>query len=114
MEANSEDLEKRLAYLFSSAMKGITGRGPDHVEVYVNRGRVITIIAEQTLTQAELALAGEDRDLAYATRRTLQGLIRESTAGAFGQETGQSVLAALSDHAIEPDLAAYVFVIGER
>jgi uncharacterized protein YbcI len=108
----STGIKERLARSFAEAMKSATGRSPIRTQVHIDELSVVTIIGEGTLTEPEATLASEgQREAARRARRKLQGIIRDRVRATVEEVTGRRVVAALSDHAIEPDLGAYVFVL---
>jgi uncharacterized protein YbcI len=75
---------------------------------YVGRGPTL----HDTMTRGEQTLKEEDeeeklRDL----RKIFQGAFRDEAVSAIERATGRRVIAFLSDHAVEPDWSAEVFVL---
>jgi uncharacterized protein YbcI len=91
--------------------KKYVGRGPTYARTYVHEDLVVTILHD-TMTRGEQTLKEEDeeeklRDL----RKIFQGAFRDEAVSAIERTTGRRVVAFLSDHAVEPDWSAEVFVL---
>jgi uncharacterized protein YbcI len=101
------DISREIVGLF----KKYVGRGPTYARTYVHEDLVITILHD-TMTRGEQTLKDEDeeeklRDL----RKIFQGAFRDEAVSAVERATGKRVVAFLSDHAVEPDWSAEVFVL---
>jgi uncharacterized protein YbcI len=104
-------LNRELSRAMVALYKEYVGRGPTHARAYVHDDLVV-IILQDTMIQAEKTLAGEgEEDLVRGVRRVFQGKFREDANSIIERLTGRKVLAFLSDHAIEEDVAAEVFVL---
>jgi len=104
------NLPRDIARAMVALYKEYVGRGPTQARAYVDHD-VITVILQDTMTTAEKTLAGEDEeDLVRGVRRVFQGKFREDAVEIAERLTGRRVRAFLSDHAIDPDIAAEVFV----
>jgi uncharacterized protein YbcI len=104
-------LNRELSRAMVALYKDYVGRGPTHARAYVHDDLVV-IILQDTMIQAEKTLAGEgEEDLVRGVRRVFQGKFREDANSIVERLTGRKVLAFLSDHAIEEDVAAEVFVL---
>ena len=83
------NLRRELARRFATEMKAVTGRGPDHVRVFVNQN-LITLFAQGTLTPAEESLIEAKRGQAAQDIQTeLQMVIRDRFSEAI-EETDRS------------------------
>jgi uncharacterized protein YbcI len=97
-----------------AVFKDHVGRGPTRARAYIEDD-VITVVLEDTMIQAEKTLADEGEDgLVHGLRRVFQDKFREEAIAIVERMTGRTVRAFLSDHAVEPDIAAEVFVLGEH
>lgn len=87
------------------------GRGPTKARTVVSRN-LVTVVLEDTFTKGERALlqAGE-RDAVLRTRRAYQRALRERLRGAIEELTSRNVIAVLSDHSDDPDIAVENFVL---
>jgi len=107
----SENLSRDLAKAMVALYKEYVGRGPTRARAHVGDD-IVTVILEDTMTTAEQTLAEEDEEeLVRGVRRVLQGKFREDASEIVERLTGRKVRAFLSDHAIEADIAAEVFVL---
>lgn len=106
-----ENVPRDLAKAMVALYKEYVGRGPTRARAHMNSD-VVTVILEDTMTTAEQTLAEEDEeDLVRGVRRVLQGKFREDACEIVERLTGRKVRAFLSDHAIDADVAAEVFVL---
>lgn len=91
--------------------KEYVGRGPTRARAYIEDD-LIVVVLQDTMTKAEETLAEEDEaDLVRGVRRVFQGKFREDAVEIVERQTGRDVLAFLSDHAIDPDVAIEAFVL---
>jgi uncharacterized protein YbcI len=106
-----QSLSREIAKAMVALYKEYVGRGPTRARAHVNSD-VVTVTLEDTMTRAEQTLAEEDEEeLVRGVRRVLQGKFREDAVEIVERLTGRKVRAFLSDHAIEQDIAAEVFVL---
>ena len=87
------------------------GRGPTKARTVMSRN-LVTVVLEDTFTKGERALlqAGE-RDAVLVTRRAYQRALRRPLREAIEKLTSRTVIAVLSDHHAEPDVAVENFVL---
>jgi uncharacterized protein YbcI len=72
---------------------------------------VVTMLHD-TMTRGEQTLKEEDEEEKLRElRKIFQGAFRKEAVGAVERLTGRRVVAFLSDHAVEPDWSAEVFVL---
>jgi uncharacterized protein YbcI len=73
---------------------------------------LVTVVLEDTFTKGERALlqAGE-REAVLSTRSAYQRALRRSLTEAIEELTSRSVIAVLSDHHDDPDIAVENFVL---
>jgi uncharacterized protein YbcI len=73
---------------------------------------LVTVVLEDTFTKGERALlvAGE-RDAVLNTRSAYQRALRQPLSQAIEELTSRSVIAVLSDHYDDPDIAVENFVL---
>ena len=103
----SRDLARAMVALY----KEYVGRGPTRARAYIEDD-LIVVVLQDTMTKAEETLAEEDEaDLVRGVRRVFQGKFREDAVEIVERQTGRDVLAFLSDHAIDPDVAIEAFVL---
>ena len=105
------NLRRELSRRFAVVMKESTGRGPDHIRVFVNQNLVI-LFAQGTLTASEEVLVKVSRESAARdVRNELQLVVRDRFVQEIGELTGLEVISPLSDHGLDPDLAVYCFAL---
>jgi uncharacterized protein YbcI len=103
----NRDISRSLAALFKDA----TGRGPTHARTYLQGNFVITVF-QDLMTKPERSLKEEHQeDTVRDLRRLFQETLHDDAVAAVEKLTGRKVLAFLSDHAVEGDYAAEVFVL---
>jgi uncharacterized protein YbcI len=87
------------------------GRGPTKARTIVSRN-LVTVVLEDTFTKGERALlqAGE-RDAVLTTRSAYQRALRQPLSKAVEQLTSRNVIAVLSGHHDDPDIAVENFVL---
>ena len=91
--------------------KKYVGRGPTYARTYVHDDLVVTMLHD-TMTRGEQTLKDEDEEEKLRElRKIFQGAFRKEAVGAVERATGRRVLAFLSDHAVEPDWSAEIFVL---
>jgi uncharacterized protein YbcI len=101
------EISRQIVGLF----KKYVGRGPTYARTYVHDDLVITMLHD-TMTRGERTLKDEDEeDKLRDLRKIFQGAFRDEAVSAVERATGRRVVAFLSDHAVEPDWSAEVFVL---
>jgi uncharacterized protein YbcI len=108
----ARDLGREISRGMVTLMKRYVGRGPTHARTYLEDSLVVTLL-EDTMTQAERTLAGDqEEETVRELRRVFQhGSFRDEAIELVEGIVGRTVLAFLSDHAVEPDYAVEVFVL---
>jgi uncharacterized protein YbcI len=87
------------------------GRGPTKAQAFY-RNEVVVVILQDAMTTSERTLAaGGKGEVVLATRRALEEVIRPDLVSTVEQLTGCKVKAFMSEHNLEPDIAAEVFVL---
>lgn len=87
------------------------GRGPTRARTTFGRD-LVTVILEETLTKGERVLVRNgDVQTVLDTRRTYQRAMREELVAAVEAHTNRRVNAFMSDHHVDPDIAAEIFVL---
>jgi uncharacterized protein YbcI len=110
-QTSSGNLSREISRAMVALFKEYVGRGPTHARAYVHDDLVVVVL-QDTMIQAEKTLAEEgEEDLVRGVRRVFQGKFRDDANSIIERLTGRKVLAFLSDHAIEEDVAAEVFVL---
>jgi uncharacterized protein YbcI len=101
----------------TSALVGIhtqhLGRGPTTASTFHYRNVLVTLMHD-VLTQAERALGRNDHaDTVRHVRELFQRVMEADFREAVERLTGREVVAFISGHQIEPDVAAELFVLDE-
>ncbi len=91
-----------------------TGRGPTRARTTID-GDWIFVALQDTLTKGERTLSETGRGtLVRDMRREFQDAMREQLMHGIGELTGRRVLAMLSDHHLDPDIAVEAFLLEPR
>jgi uncharacterized protein YbcI len=92
-------------------MKDYLGRGPTRARTYV-RDNVIVVVLQDTMTKAERKLVQDGKpDAVRDVRRVFQETLRHETSEAVERLTGRKVISFLSDHDVQTDMAAEIFLL---
>jgi uncharacterized protein YbcI len=87
------------------------GRGPTKARTSM-RDDVVLCVLENNLTKAERSLvAGGREEIVLEARRAHQSTMRGELVAKVQQLTGRKVVAFMSDHHIDPDIATETFVL---
>jgi uncharacterized protein YbcI len=116
----SSDLERRpagggLNAAVSNAVVRVhsrhVGRGATRAHSF-HRGAVIVTVLEEVMTTAERSLvAGGRADVVRRLRSELHATMQRDLVAAVERLAGRRVVACLSDHQVDSDVAAAVFVL---
>jgi uncharacterized protein YbcI len=89
----------------------VIGRGPTKAQAFF-RHNFVVVVMEDAMTTLERSLAANSNpEAVLALRRQLQQAMRPALVAEVERLTGCHVLAFMSDHHIDPDLSAEVFVL---
>jgi len=89
-----------------------TGRGPTRARTYLNDSMVVCVLRD-TLTKGERVLVARGQLQAVIdVRRTFQRTMRDEMTAAVEELTGRPVIAFMSDHHVDPDVAVEIFMLG--
>jgi uncharacterized protein YbcI len=92
-------------------MREYTGRGPTQAHTTITDTLVIVVLRD-TLLKAERSLVQDGQSEAVMSmRRRFQETMREELIALVTEHTGREVEAFMSDNAIEPDVAAEMFLL---
>lgn len=92
-------------------MREYLGRGPTRARTTIARNLVVVVL-EDTLLKAEKSLvSGGQGEAVTENRRSYQETMREDFVAVVEEVLGRKVIAFLSDHHIEPDIAVEMFVV---
>jgi uncharacterized protein YbcI len=94
-------------------MRDFVGRGPTRARTTITRDLVVVVL-QDTLLKAEKSLVADGRsEMVVDMRRTYQDTLRDEFVGVVEEVLGRPVLAFMSDHHLDPDMAVEVFVLAE-
>jgi uncharacterized protein YbcI len=109
--SNTVEMGREISREIVGLFKKYVGRGPTYARTYVHEDLVVTILHD-TMTRGEQTLKEEDEEEKLRElRKIFQGAFRDEAVSAVERMTGKRVVAFLSDHAVEPDWSAEVFVL---
>jgi uncharacterized protein YbcI len=112
--ATEGNLTRDIARAMVTLFKEYVGRGPTHARAYVLDDLVVVVL-QDTMIQAEKTLADEgEEDLVRGVRRVFQGKFGDEANEIIERLTGRKVLAFLSDHNVDTDVAVEAFVLERR
>lgn len=88
-----------------------TGRGPTRARANFGED-VITVVLSDNFTKGERSLiAAGQADTVVDMRRSFQQTMRPAFVEGIERITGRTVIAFLSDHSVEPDVAVETFIL---
>jgi uncharacterized protein YbcI len=91
--------------------KRMLGRGPTKAQAFY-RHNIVVVVMEDTLTEAERAVAAQSgREAVLQMRLRYEAVMKDDLVRAVEEATGCKVQAFISGNHIEPDLAAQLFVL---
>lgn len=92
-------------------MREYLGRGPTRARTTIARNLVVVLL-EDTLLKAEKSLVATGQaDSVTENRRRYQQTMRDDFVAVVEDVLDSTVIAFLSDHHIEPDIAVEMFVV---
>ena len=99
----------------TSALVGVhnahLGRGPKTASTF-HKGNVVVTLMQEVMTPAEKSLAkGARGDAVMQMRHHFQETMKADYSAAVERCTGQKVIAFISGNAIDPDMAAEIFIL---
>lgn len=95
-------------------LRDYTGRGPTQAYTTITESHVIVVLRD-TLLKGERILVDDGHvDAVIAMRRRFQQTMRTDLVAAVVEHTGREVVAFLSDHHVDPDIAVEVFILKGR
>jgi uncharacterized protein YbcI len=109
--ATETNLSRDVARAMVALFKEYVGRGPTQARAYV-LDDVIVVMLQDTMIKAEKTLADEgEEDLVRGVRRVFQGKFGDEANEIIERLSGRKVLAFLSDHNVDEDIAIEAFVL---
>jgi len=95
-------------------LRDYTGRGPTQAYTTITETHVIVVLRD-ALLKAERSLVKDGHgDAVIDMRRRFQRTMKGALVAAVEENTGREVLAFLSDHHIDPDIAVEIFILKPR
>jgi len=95
-------------------LRDYTGRGPTQAYTTITDTHVIVVLRD-ALLKAERSLVKDGHaEAVLDMRRRVQRTMKHALVEAIEQNTGREVLAFLSDHHIDPDIAVEIFILKPR
>ncbi len=95
-------------------LRDYTGRGPTQAYTTITDSHVIVVLRD-ALLKAERSLVKDGHaDAVIDMRRRFQRTMKGDLVAAIEANTGREVLAFLSDHHIDPDIAVEIFILKPR
>ena len=95
-------------------LRDYTGRGPTQAYTTITDSHVIVVLRD-ALLKAERSLVKDGHsDAVIDMRRRFQRTMKHALVAAVEEHTGREVLAFLSDHHIDPDIAVEIFILKPR
>ena len=95
-------------------LRDYTGRGPTQAYTTITDTHVIVVLRD-ALLKAERSLVKDGHgDAVIDMRRRFQRTMKDDLVAAVEEHSGREVLAFLSDHHIDPDIAVEMFILKPR
>lgn len=95
-------------------LRDYTGRGPTQAYTTITETHVVVVLRD-ALLKAERSLVKDGHsDAVIDMRRRFQRTMKDDLVAAVEEHTGREVLAFLSDHHIDPDIAVEMFILKPR
>ncbi len=95
-------------------LRDYTGRGPTQAYTTITETHVLVVLRD-TLLKGERILVNDGHvDAVIDMRRRFQKAMRSDLIAAVVEHTGREVIAFLSDHHVDPDIAAELFILKPR
>ena len=88
-----------------------TGRGPTKARTTITDELVVVVMGESLLKAEKSLIAAGDPDTVIDTRRKFQAAMRDEFVDLVEESLDRKVIAFMSDHHIDPDVAVEVFVL---
>ena len=92
-------------------LRDYTGRGPTQAYTTITDSHVIVVLRDALLKAERSLVMDGHADAVIDMRRRFQRTMKSALIEAIEQNTGREVLAFLSDHHIDPDIAVEIFIL---
>jgi len=95
-------------------LRDYTGRGPTQAYTTITETHIVVVLRD-ALLKAERSLVQDGHsDAVIDMRRRFQRTMKDALVAAVEEHSNREVLAFLSDHHIDPDIAVEVFILKPR
>jgi uncharacterized protein YbcI len=95
-------------------LRDYTGRGPTQAYTTITDSHVLVVLRDTLLKGERILVKDGHVDAVIDMRRRFQKTMRADLIAAVAEHTGREVVAFLSDHHVDPDIAAEVFILKPR
>ena len=95
-------------------LRDYTGRGPTQAYTTITDTHVIVVLRDALLKAERSLVKDGHHEAVIDMRRRFQRTMKTALVSAVEEHTGREVLAFLSDHHIDPDIAVEVFILKPR
>lgn len=95
-------------------LRDYTGRGPTQAYTTITDTHVIVVLRDALLKAERSLVKDGHHEAVIDMRRRFQRTMKDALVAAVEEHTGREVLAFLSDHHIDPDIAVEVFILKPR
>ena len=95
-------------------LRDYTGRGPTQAYTTITETHVIVVLRDALLKSERSLVEDGHADAVIDMRRRVQRTMKTALVNAIEVNTGREVLAFLSDHHIDPDIAVEIFILKPR
>ncbi|MEA2194219.1 MAG: hypothetical protein QOG42_653 [Solirubrobacteraceae bacterium] len=95
-------------------LRDYTGRGPTQAYTTITDTHVIVVLRDALLKAERSLVKDGHQEAVIDMRRRFQRTMKGALVAAIEENTGREVLAFLSDHHIDPDIAVEVFILKPR
>ncbi len=95
-------------------LRDYTGRGPTQAYTTITDTHVVVVLRDALLKAERSLVKDGQHEAVIDMRRRFQRTMKGDLIAAVEQHTGREVLAFLSDHHIDPDIAVEVFILKPR
>lgn len=95
-------------------LRDYTGRGPTQAYTTITDSHVLVVLRDTLLKGERILVKDGHVDAVIDMRRRFQKTMRADLIAAVVEHTGREVVAFLSDHHVDPDIAAEVFILKPR
>lgn len=95
-------------------LRDYTGRGPTQAYTTITDSHVVVVLRDALLKGERSLVKDGHAEAVIDMRRRFQRTMKDDMVAAVVEHTGRDVLAFLSDHHIDPDIAVEVFILSPR